>query len=61
MALNLNPKPKRDTFYDEVELALSDVLARQVTVTNSGEGGKLTIEFFDADDLKKLAAAFNEA
>lgn len=54
------PKAKRDTFYDEVELALSDVLARQVTVTNSGEGGKLTIEFFDADDLKKLAAAFGE-
>ena len=55
------PKPRRDTFYDEVELALSDVLARKVTVTNAGEGGKLTIEFFDADDLKKLAAAFNEA
>ena len=54
------PKPKRDTFYDEVELALSDVLARKVTVTNAGEGGKLTIEFFDADDLKKLAALFNE-
>lgn len=54
------PKPKRDTFYDEVELALSDVLARKVTVTNSGEGGKLTIEFFDADDLKKLASLFNE-
>ena len=55
------PKPKRDNFYDEVELALSDVLARKVTVTNAGEGGRLTIEFFDADDLKKLAAAFNEA
>ena len=55
------PKPKRDSFYDEVELALSDVLARKVTVTNAGEGGRLTIEFFDADDLKKLAAAFNEA
>ena len=54
------PKPKRDTFYDEVELALSDVLARKVTVTNSGEGGRLTIEFFDADDLKKLASLFNE-
>ena len=54
------PKPRRDTFYDEVELALSDVLARQVTVTTAGEGGKLTIEFFDADDLKKLAAAFGE-
>lgn len=55
------PKPRRDTFYDEVELALSEVLARKVTVTNAGEGGRLTIEFFDADDLKKLAAAFNEA
>ena len=54
------PKPKRDTFYDEVELALSDVLARKVTVTNAGEGGRLTIEFFDADDLKKLASLFNE-
>jgi len=54
------PKPRRDTFYDEVELALSDVLARQVTVTTAGEGGRLTIEFFDADDLKKLAAAFGE-
>ena len=54
------PKPRRDTFYDEVELALSEVLARKVTVTNAGEGGKLTIEFFDADDLKKLAALSNE-
>ena len=54
------PKPRRDTFYDEVELALSQTLARTVTVANSGEGGKLTIEFFDADDLKKLAAAFGE-
>ena len=54
------PKPRRDTFYDEVELALSEVLARQVTVTTAGEGGRLTIEFFDADDLKKLAAAFGE-
>ena len=54
------PKPKRDTFYDEVELALSQTLARTVTVSNSGEGGRLTIEFFDADDLKKLAALFNE-
>ena len=54
------PKPKRDTFYDEVELALSQTLARTVTVSNSGEGGRLTIEFFDADDLKKLAALFEE-
>ena len=54
------PKPRRDTFYDEVELALSEVLARKVTVTNAGEGGRLTIEFFDADDLKKLASLFNE-
>lgn len=53
-------KPKRDVFYDEVELALSDVLARKVSVVNSGSGGKIEIEFFDAEDLKKLAKAFQE-
>lgn len=50
----------RDIFYDEVELALSDVLARKVVVSNSGNGGKLEIEFFDKDDLRKIAKLFSE-
>lgn len=50
----------RDIFYDEVELALSDVLARKVVVSNSGNGGKLEIEFFDKDDLQKIAKLFSE-
>lgn len=49
-------KKKRDTFYDEVELALAGVLARRVKVYNGkGSGGSIEIEFFGKDDLKKLA------
>ena len=49
-------KRKRDTFYDEVELALAGVLARRVKVYNGkGSGGSIEIEFFGKDDLKKLA------
>lgn len=54
------PKKARDKFFDEVELALSGVLARKVNVVNSGKGGKLEIEFFDTDDLQKLAKLFSE-
>lgn len=50
----------RDKFYDEVELALSQTLARKVVVSNSGKGGKLEIEFFDSDDLQKIAKLFSE-
>lgn len=64
--LNKEPKEKtvkakkRDKFYDEVELAVSGALARKVSVINKGKGGKIEIEFFDMDDLKKLAKIFNE-
>lgn len=57
------PQPARDKFYDEVELAISGVLARKVSVINAakgGKGGKIEIEFFDEDDLKKLAKLFDE-
>lgn len=56
----VQPKKARDIFYDEVELALSGVLARKVVVSNSGKGGKLEIEFFDQDDLQKIAKLFSE-
>ncbi len=50
---------KRNPYYDEVELALSDVLKRKVTVTKSSKKGSLEIEFFDDDDLKKLLKIFD--
>ena len=53
---------KRDRFYTEVELALRETLGRTVKVyVGKGGRGTLEIEFFGTDDLKKLAAAFDEA
>ena len=50
------PKPStRDSFYDEVELALRENLGRQVKVTASAKGGILQVEFFDPEDLRALA------
>lgn len=51
---------KRDPYYDEVELSLSSVLKRKVHVTKSAKNGKLEIEFFDDDDLKKLLKIFDD-
>lgn len=50
---------KRNPYYDEVELALSDVLKRKVKVTKSNKKGSLEIEFFDDSDLKKLLKIFD--
>jgi len=50
------PKPStRNSFYDEVELALRENLGRQVKVTASAKGGILQVEFFDPEDLRALA------
>lgn len=56
------PKAKkpRDKFFSEVELSLSDALGRKVTVKESSKGGKLEFEFFDKEDLEKLAKMFEE-
>ena len=51
---------RRDTYYDEVELSLSDILGRKVVVKESGKGGKVEFEFFDKEDLGKLAKLFEE-
>ncbi|MBR5774556.1 MAG: ParB/RepB/Spo0J family partition protein [Clostridia bacterium] len=46
---------RRDSFYDEVELALSSELGRKIKV-NKGRGkGTIEIEFYGKDDLKELA------
>lgn len=51
---------KRNPYYDEVELSLSDVLKRKVRITKSSKKGSLEIEFFDDDDLKKLLKIFDD-
>ena len=52
---------KRDTYYDEVELAVSQSLGRKVKVfLSSGNKGTLEIEFFGKEDLSKLMQLFKE-
>ncbi len=51
------PVHSRDSFYDEVELALKEHLSRKVRVRNGkeGAGGVLEIEFYSEEDLAELA------
>ena len=44
-----------DSFYDEVELALSEALSRKVRVTVGEKSGTLSLEFYDREDLQELA------
>ncbi len=48
---------KRDKFYDEVEIALTNTLGRKVKIylSNTGHKGTLEFEFFGKEDLTKLA------
>ena len=49
-------KPKRLSYYDEVELSLKEHLGRRVTVNgDSKEKGTLEIEFYSKEDLFALA------
>ncbi len=45
----------RDSFYDEVELALSEQLGRKVKVAAGEKSGTLILEFYGKDDLQALA------
>lgn len=50
---------KRDTYYDEVELAVSQSLGRKAKVSlSAGNKGTLEIEFFGKEDLSKLMKLF---
>ena len=52
---------KRDTYYDEVELAVSQSLGRKAKVLlSNGNKGTLEIEFFGKEDLSKLVKALSE-
>ena len=50
---------RRDSYYDEVELALSGALGRKIRVVSSRtrQSGKIELPFFDREDLMKLASA----
>lgn len=56
-------KPRREAYYDEVELALTSALGRKVRVITAGNkgGGTLELDFYDAEDLARLAGALNRA
>lgn len=51
---------RRDSFYDEVELSLSETLGRRVKVFNGKEKGTLEIEFYSIEDLKNIANKLGE-
>ncbi|MBQ8766991.1 MAG: ParB/RepB/Spo0J family partition protein [Clostridia bacterium] len=61
------PKPKkrdkkRDKYYDEVEIALTNMLGRKVKIflSPSGHKGTLEFEFYGKEDLTKLAKEFDK-
>lgn len=51
---------RRDSFYDEVELSLSESLGRKVKVYTGRGSGTLEIEFYSQEDLKTLANKLGE-
>ena len=51
---------KRDVFFDEVELSLTESLGRKVKVYNNRDKGTLEIEFYNKDDLKSIANILNQ-
>lgn len=56
----LKHKKRRDSFYDEVELSLTETLGRRVRVFNGRGKGTLEIEFYSAEDLKEIANKLGE-
>lgn len=48
--------PDKDHYYTELELALSQVLGRQVTIISKGKNRTLSIAFFDKEDLSALVS-----
>ncbi len=51
---------KRDSFYDEVELSLTEALGRKVKVYNGKGKGTIEIEFYSQIDLTELANKLGE-
>ena len=51
---------RRDVFFDEVEIALSQNLGRKVKINSGRKGGTIVLEYFDKDDLTKIAKMLEE-
>ena len=45
---------------NEFDFNVSDISKRMVLIGGKNGAGKIEIEFFDADDLQKLAKLFSE-
>ena len=57
-----NPQNAWDqSFFAEVELALSQCLARKVKVEGENGRGRLVIEFYDEDDLRSIASSLEKS
>ena len=48
-------REEKSNFFKEVELALNENLGRKISVSQKGEGGIMTIEFYSQEDLVDLA------
>lgn len=46
---------RRDSFYNEVEMILSEKMGRKVRIQSKGDGGTLQLEFYGKDDLTDIA------
>ena len=59
------PAPRQNawdnSYFAEVQLALSQCLARKVKVEGERGKGRLVIEFYDEEDLKAIAAALERS
>lgn len=54
-------RSKRDSFFDECELAIRETMGRQAKIKLSkGNKGTLEIEFFNKEDLEDIVSALNE-
>ena len=49
----------QEMYYRDAELRLTQELGRKVTITPGRKKGKLTLEYYDVDDLNALLAALN--
>ena len=49
----------QEMYYRDAELRLSQDLGRKVTISPCRKKGKLTLEYYDIDDLNALLAALN--
>jgi len=54
-----NLKPRRASFFDEVELSLGQALGRKIKVVTSGkeDKGQIVIDFYEQEDLARIARA----